>query len=140
MRTTKLLVAILGCAMLLLAAGCAKKEPQTATVSLPSNPTTGYSWKVEQSNDLFQITSEFAEGEGGALGAGGTDTFTLTPQASGETAVMFMYGRSWEEAPESEIVYNVKIDKNMQITVESVKAEMAGSMEQMPETPQMEVK
>ena len=140
MRMKKLLVAILGCAMLLLAAGCAKKEPQTATVSLPSNPTTGYSWKVEQSNDLFEITSEFAEGEGGALGAGGTDTFTLTPQASGETAVMFMYGRSWEEAPESEIVYNVKIDKNMQITVESVKAEMAGSMEQMPETPQMEVK
>ncbi len=140
MRTKKLLAAILGCAMLLLAAGCAKKEPQTATVSLPSNPTTGYSWKVEQSNDLFEITSEFAEGEGGALGAGGTDTFTLTPQASGETAVMFMYGRSWEEAPESEIVYNVKIDKNMQITVESVKAEMAGSMEQMPETPQMEVK
>lgn len=140
MRTKKLLVAILGCAMLLLAAGCAKKEPQTATVSLPSNPTTGYSWKVEQSNDLFEITSEFAEGEGGALGAGGTDTFTLTPQASGETAVMFMYGRSWEEAPESKIVYNVKIDKNMQITVESVKAEMAGSMEQMPETPQMEVK
>ena len=136
----KLLVAVLGCAMLLLAADCAKKEPQTATVSLPSNPTTGYSWKVEQSNDLFEITSEFAEGEGGALGAGGTDTFTLTPQASGETAVMFMYGRSWEEAPESEIVYNVKIDKNMQITVESVKAEMAGSMEQMPETPQMEVK
>ncbi|MBP3215406.1 MAG: protease inhibitor I42 family protein [Clostridium sp.] len=140
MRMKKLLVAVLGCAMLLLAAGCAKKEPQTATVSLPSNPTTGYSWKVEQSNDLFEITSEFAEGEGGALGAGGTDTFTLTPQASGETAVMFMYGRSWEEAPESEIVYNVKIDKNMQITVESVKAEMAGSMEQMPETPQMEVK
>ena len=140
MRTKKLLVAVLGCAMLLLAAGCAKKEPQTATVSLPSNPTTGYSWKVEQSNDLFVITSEFAEGEGGALGAGGTDTFTLTPQASGETAGMFMYGRSWEEAPESEIVYNVKIDKNMQITVESVKAEMAGSMEQMPETPQMEVK
>ena len=140
MRTKKLLAAVLGCAMLLLAAGCAKKEPQTATVSLPSNPTTGYSWKVEQSNDLFEITSEFAEGEGGALGAGGTDTFTLTPQASGETAVMFMYGRSWEEAPESKIVYNVKIDKNMQITVESVKAEMAGSMEQMPETPQMEVK
>ena len=136
----KLLAAVLGCAMLLLAAGCAKKEPQTATVSLPSNPTTGYSWKVEQSNDLFEITSEFAAGEGGALGAGGTDTFTLTPQASGETAVMFMYGRSWEEAPESKIVYNVKIDKNMQITVESVKAEMAGSMEQMPETPQMEVK
>ena len=140
MRMKKLLVAVLGCALLLLAAGCAKKEPQTATVSLPSNPTTGYSWKVEQSNDLFEITSEFAEGEGGALGAGGTATFTLTPQASGETAVMFMYGRSWEEAPESEIVYNVKIDKNMQITVESVKAEMAGSMEQMPETPQMEVK
>ena len=140
MRMKKLLVAVLGCAMLLLAAGCAKKEPQTATVSLPSNPTTGYSWKVEQSNDLFEITSEFAEGEGGALGAGGTDTFTLTPQASGETAVMFMYGRSWEEVPESKIVYNVKIDKNMQITVESVKAEMAGSMEQMPETPQMEVK
>ena len=140
MKMKKFLAAVLGCAMLLLAAGCAKKEPQTATVSLPSNPTTGYSWKVEQSNDLFEITSEFAEGEGGALGAGGTDTFTLTPQASGETAVMFMYGRSWEEAPESEIVYNVKIDKNMQITVESVKAEMAGSMEQMPETPQMEVK
>ena len=50
---TKKLWIIVSCGLLLLAAGCAKKEPQTATVSLPSNPTTGYSWKVEQSNDLF---------------------------------------------------------------------------------------
>ena len=140
METMKrLLVLAVICTAMLLASGCAKKEPQKAVASLPSNPSTGYSWKVYQTNEIFDITSEFVPGESNALGAGGYDRFTLVPTGSGETSVMFLYGRSWEEDPESRLTYNVKIDKNLQIKVESFSGELPGSMEQMPDIPQFEI-
>ena len=139
-NTLKILAIAISCAALLMAAGCKKKEPQTAIVNLPSNPTTGYSWKVEQSNELFDITQEYVQGEGGAVGAGGYDTFTLTPRADGDVSVMFLYGRSWEEEPESKLVYNLKVDKNMQIKEESFIGSLPGGLEKLPDIPQLEIK
>ena len=91
MKIRQMALLLVCCAAFFMLAACAKKEPQTATVSLPSNPTTGYSWKVTQSNEIFDITSEYVQGEGGAVGAGGYETFTLTPTGSGEDAVIFEY-------------------------------------------------
>lgn len=41
--------------------GCVSKSPQTATLSLDSNPTTGYEWRVEQSSEIFDISSVFVQ-------------------------------------------------------------------------------
>ena len=142
-RITGILAAAVLCAAMFVAAGCAKKAPQTATVTLPSNPTTGYSWTVTQTNELFDITSEYtSEQTGNIAGAGGYDTFTLTPKTDGETTVEFVYARGWEKEkdPESTATYQVKVDKNMQITVESYAGSLPGSAEEVPELPEMEIR
>ena len=140
MKIRQMALLLVCCAAFFMLAACAKKEPQTATVSLPSNPTTGYSWKVTQSNEIFDITSEYVQGEGGAVGAGGYETFTLTPTGSGEDAVIFEYGRSWEEGAASEVTYNISVDKQMQIKVNSFKGSLPGTSEEMPDIPQIEIK
>lgn len=133
---------MLGCAMLLMA-GCAKKEPQTAKLSLPSNPSTGFEWFVEQDPELFDVASEYADAQEDeedepAVGAPGTEVFTLTPKAEGTTTVNFLYERSWEdEEPESRLTYTLKIDKNMQITVEAMTAALGGDISELPETPEL---
>lgn len=134
---------LIGC-IALVAAGCAKKEPQKATLSLPSNPSTGYEWFVEQDPELFDIDSELADDtdgndEGEALaGAGGTEVFTLTPKAEGTTTVTFSYERSWEDAePESTLTYTIKVSKDMQISVEAFAGDVAGDISELPELPEL---
>ncbi len=134
---------VMGC-MLLLFAGCGKKEPQTATLTVTSNPSTGFEWFVEQDPELFDVASAYEEaGEGededeALTGVAGTEIFTLTPKAEGSTTVNFYYERSWEdEEPEARLTYNVKIDKNMQITVESSSFELPGDSTVMPEIPEL---
>ena len=91
-------VCLLACMMLMIA-GCAKKNPQTATLEVPSNPTTGYEWTVTQDPELFEISSTYKADEEneGVVGAGGTQTFVLTPKEAGNTTVDFLYERSFEE-------------------------------------------
>ncbi len=136
---------MIGC-MALLMAGCAKKDPQTATLTLPSNPTTGYEWMVTQEPELFEISSQFAEDvtenedeeEMALVGAGGTETFKLTPKAAGTATVEFTYERSFEDAePESSLKYTIKVTKDMQLSVEAFAGDMPGDIAEMPELPQL---
>ena len=131
----------LGC-ILLLTAGCAKKEPQTATISLPSNPSTGFEWFVEQDPELFDISSEMAEDgdedDEALVGAGETEVFTLTPKAAGTATVKFLYERSWEdEDPDTEITYTLKVTRDMQISIEAMTAGLPGDASALPELPQL---
>lgn len=69
------------------------------TVSLPSNPTTGYDWTADYDNVLLR--AEDARFESSAmdsirLGVGGTSVFVFTPLRSGKTTIRFVYKRSWE--------------------------------------------
>ena len=136
---------MIGC-MALLMAGCAKKEPQTVTLTLPSNPTTGYEWMVSQDPELFEISSQFAEDvtenedeeEMALVGAGGTETFKLTPKAEGTATVTFTYERSWEDAePEASMTYTLKVTKDMQISEEAFAGDLPGDMSELPELPQL---
>ena len=131
-------------AIALLMAGCAKKEPQTATLTLPSNPSTGYEWFVEQDQELFDIDSEMADDtdgndEGEALvGAGGMEVFTLTPKAAGTATVTFTYERSWEDAePEASMTYTLKVTKDMQISEEAFAGDLPGDISELPELPEL---
>ena len=67
-----LTAALILAAMLLSACG-QSKPPQTVTIPLASNPTTGYSWQVSQSKELFTVESTYSSDETEALsvGAGG---------------------------------------------------------------------
>ena len=100
-------------------------EPQTATITLPSNQTTGYAWTATQTitdnageSNCFDITDEYVEPEdtGGMVGVPGQQVFTLKPLTAGKVDVTLKYSRSWEPSDEDdEIIYTFEIDDDLQI-------------------------
>ena len=133
---------VLIAAALLLVSGCGKKEPQTAKLVLPSNPTTGYTWEAAQTEEIFAIESEFVqeEAEDGKVGVGGTDVFVLTPKEKGQTKVTFEYGQHWEGGETgSTLTYEFEVDKNLQIKVVSMTGSLPGDADTLPEIPQPEI-
>ena len=69
------------------------------TISLSSNPTTGYVWTMDY--DSLLLKAEDARHEPSAsnsirMGAGGTSVFVFTPQFAGKTTIRFVYKRPWE--------------------------------------------
>lgn len=134
------LVLIVGI-LALLVVGCGQKEPQTATLRLGANPTTGYEWTAEQDQEIFDITSEYVEDDADAsvVGAGGTQVFVLTPKEAGTAEVTFSYARSWEEEANSQLRYTLTVDKNMQIKMESAAGDIDGSISTIPEMPEFTI-
>ena len=133
--------------MLILSAvglsACGKKEPQNASLVLPANPTTGYEWVCEQDPEIFEITSEYKEDEheGEMVGVGGKETFLLTPQKKGSARVVFTYMRPGnQEEAETTLAYELKVDNQMQITMESMTSDIAGTMSELPEIPELVIK
>ena len=128
--------------MAALLSGCGDKGPQTATLALSSNPTTGYAWRVEQEPEIFDITSDYMEEQtdGEIAGAGGTETFTLTPKEPGSATVDFYYEQSWDKDNDpTHLTYQITVDENMQIVVESQSGDMPGDESEAPELPQMDI-
>jgi inhibitor of cysteine peptidase len=66
-------------------------------ITLDSNPTTGYRWYADYDYGLMKLDDQSFEREpSGAIGGGGRETFTFTPQRSGETRISMVYRRPWE--------------------------------------------
>lgn len=66
----------------------------TVTLSLPSNPSTGYSWKVKTQPDASVLKlagTHYAKPPTDAVGAGGTDVWDFTAVAAGSTKVDLEY-------------------------------------------------
>ena len=129
--------------MVAVLAGCQSKQPQTASLTLAANPTTGYDWIVNQDPEIFDVKMEYVEDENqdGMTGVGGRDVFTLTPKEEGSSRVTFTYGQNWEGGETGDAyTYEVRVDKDMQIEVEGTAAEMDGTMSSLPEMPELEIK
>jgi inhibitor of cysteine peptidase len=72
------------------------------TVTLASNPTTGYLWEIQTVDaGVLQPVGEWEfESNSDALGAGGTETRRFVAIASGQTTLEMVYHRPWErDAP-----------------------------------------
>jgi len=70
----------------------------TVTVSLESNPSTGYTWDVKSPGPL-QLRGEpafEAGGEAKAVGAAGTQVFTFEAPKAGTGTLTLTYQRPWE--------------------------------------------
>jgi predicted secreted protein len=74
----------------------------TVTIRLPANPTTGYSWSVDdagsQGLDLLTLTGQsFETAPQGAerAGAPGEQVFTFMAQRRGQARVVIHYRRPW---------------------------------------------
>ena len=75
----------------------------TVTFALSSNPSTGYSWTVQQEGNSVKQTKIWYESDQdehsnvAIAGRGGTEFFTFTAQSKGKSTVTFIYERPWEK-------------------------------------------
>jgi inhibitor of cysteine peptidase len=73
---------------------------QTFSLTLPSNPSTGYSWKIIDDDRSILLPlgePQFNLASGTPMpGAGGTETFTFKGVSPGVTTLTLVYVRPWE--------------------------------------------
>lgn len=73
------------------------------TISLASNPTTGYEWTVKTTGNLVITDQEFiSDNVPGMVGEGGFQKWTLSATAPGTYEFDGIYQRPWEETGEDE--------------------------------------
>lgn len=66
-------------------------------ISLPGNPTTGYSWKNQESDSThYSSVIEYEAPNSSAMGAPGTYKIVITPKEAGSHPVELVYTRSFE--------------------------------------------
>jgi predicted secreted protein len=72
------------------------KKGQELTISLTSNPSTGYSWSVDDmynKNIIFKIGNEFEASSSKKIGAPGKELWLFKAKNEGNTKLNFRYTR-----------------------------------------------
>lgn len=99
----------------------------TVTFALSSNPSTGYSWTVQQEGNSVKQTKTWYESDQdehsnvAIAGRGGTEFFTFTAQSKGKSTVTFSYARPWEsEPPIKSYVVTITVAEDLSIADVSV--------------------
>jgi len=81
------------------------------TISVSSNPSTGYSWEAGFDQSLLKLVKRYTPSSSGMIGAGGVENFEFEGMRPGNTNIYLNYKRSFEPnnpALKSEI-FNVTI-------------------------------
>ncbi len=88
-------------AAIFLISACGKEPlmPQSVSIVPEADSTTGCSWRIGQSEELFRIEGTYAENKQaeGMAGVGGAETCTLTPLKSGKTEMTLTFAGPWEK-------------------------------------------
>lgn len=79
------------------------------TVSLESNPTTGYSWQPGFDPELLELVSSEFTPESTLMGAPGTEKFEFRALKEGQVEITMEYKRPWEDNVLEERTIQVKI-------------------------------
>ena len=79
------------------------------TLSLDSNPSTGYTWTAHFDGQLLELVDTRFEPSSDLLGAPGVETFEFRAVQGGDTVVTLVYERTWEEGYLQKAVYRVHI-------------------------------
>jgi len=76
------------------------KKGDAFSISLESNPTTGYSWQPQfDSNYVQLVDSDYVPSQPNLIGGGGKETFDFLALSSGTTEITFSYMRPWGSKP-----------------------------------------
>ena len=74
---------------------------QSAVITLPENPTTGFAWVFEfepkEQNVIANIREKFVHQKTTMLGSGGIKELSFKAENAGKAEVFGYYVRSWEE-------------------------------------------
>jgi inhibitor of cysteine peptidase len=72
---------------------------ETFTITLPSNPTTGYRWQLAQPLDkriVSEAGHEYQPDKPARIGSGGQEVWTFRASGMGRTVISMQYIRPWE--------------------------------------------
>lgn len=79
-------------------------EGKLFTVSLQSNPTTGYTWILRTlPSRISLVSSDYRQSDSckpGMLGCGGEQVYTFRAERNGHGTIELQYGRPWEQSVE----------------------------------------
>lgn len=67
------------------------------TISLVSNPTTGYSWQAHFDPEYLELVNNDFVSNSNLIGAPGVESFELKAIKQGQTELRMIYKRSWED-------------------------------------------
>lgn len=82
----------------------------TFVVSLPSLPTTGYTWEAEyEAQSLAMIRANDLHALGDGVGSGGEEEFEFQAVAPGHTVVRLVYRRPWLSEPKETRTFTVTV-------------------------------
>ena len=82
-------------------------ETASIIIKLPDNPSTGYVWKVTESEGLAIIQDSYTPPETGTVGAAGVHSWTMEPQTTGLVTFSAVYYRTWEGEKPSDDTYSI---------------------------------
>lgn len=84
---------------------------QELAITLPANPTTGFSWEIQSGvNGVLQPVGEPEfKANSDLLGAGGSQILRFETVQAGETGLTLVYRRPWEKDIAPEGRYTVHI-------------------------------
>jgi inhibitor of cysteine peptidase len=93
------------------------KAGDTVVIRLESNPTTGYSWILDEKTDTSIVSaadSEYVQSvkDEELVGAGGHEIFTFKAASKGKTSIVLNYERPWEEDEEPLETFEINISVN----------------------------
>ena len=85
----------------------------TFTVSLASNPTTGFKWpdfgKIADETILKQVGHEYEPPESDVPGAAGTELWTFQALKKGQTTIAMEYSQPWEGGIKAEWTFGFNV-------------------------------
>ena len=116
-------LSLLFCFVIMGFSSCAstrfKREEET--IKLKGNPTTGYNWFYEISDDSIIAVEGYVKylGDEMVVGAPSMFTYTITSLKPGQTTLRFEYKRPWETVEPIETKeYIITVAENGKIKIE----------------------
>ena len=88
------------------------KDGTSFTVTLDSNPSTGFAWSVSGITDetvIDDVSNEFKGADTGMVGAGGQEVWTFEAGDKGTSTIEMQYSRPWETGIEPAATFNVTV-------------------------------
>ncbi len=83
---------------------------QPFTITLNSNPTTGYKWYADYDYDFLRLDNQsYEKSPSNAIGSGGKDVLTFTPLKRGQTKISLVHRRPWENIAGDVRTFQVQI-------------------------------
>lgn len=102
-----------------------EEDPTSPVLVLTGNPTTGYDWLWESDHEgVVMVSTAYVSdmyydmpGIVPPVGGGGRYRVVLTGLCPGEATLTFSYKRAWEEESLYTLVYHIRVDDDLNVTI-----------------------